>query len=263
MKRRLLASAVTAALFVTCGAAQAAGPGANMGQHASMHQSATFDLSNWNAGDLRNGISAEALIGTDVRGRNNESIGEVQDIIVRRNGKVRALVISAGGVLGVGETDLRVAWNQVQLDAKLEHVKVPIASQNVDRFRWGAESVHKARGELLASEVMDSSVALTDGMRYGEIDDLVIGRDGNVKGVVVSSDLNNAGFGRYALPFRGRLAYNATSDQYRLPYTQAQVKTLRPLDYSAAGIVYPQVGATGGVVDRIGGFFDRDRASSR
>ena len=46
------------------------------------------------------------LIGLEVIGANNEEIGDVNDILVDKSGKVDALVVGVGGFLGIGEKDV-------------------------------------------------------------------------------------------------------------------------------------------------------------
>ncbi len=46
------------------------------------------------------------LIGLDVVGANNEQIGDVNDILVDKSGKIDALVVGVGGFLGIGEKDV-------------------------------------------------------------------------------------------------------------------------------------------------------------
>lgn len=46
------------------------------------------------------------LIGLEVVGANNEEIGDVNDILVDKSGKVDALVVGVGGFLGIGEKDV-------------------------------------------------------------------------------------------------------------------------------------------------------------
>lgn len=58
---------------------------------------------------------ASELIGMDVRGANNEDIGEVGDVLIDRNGQVRAVVLDIGGFLGIGETHVAVPMEQVQM----------------------------------------------------------------------------------------------------------------------------------------------------
>jgi PRC-barrel domain len=49
-----------------------------------------------------------------VRGGNNEDIGEVGDVLIDRNGQVRAVVVDVGGFLGIGETHVAIPMQQVQ-----------------------------------------------------------------------------------------------------------------------------------------------------
>ena len=46
---------------------------------------------------------------------NNESIGEVTDLITDKDGKITALVIGAGGFLGIGEKDVAIRFEDVKV----------------------------------------------------------------------------------------------------------------------------------------------------
>jgi sporulation protein YlmC with PRC-barrel domain len=60
---------------------------------------------------------ANALVGRDVRNVTNETIGEVNNIVVDPDGKVQQVIVSVGGFLGVGSKHVALAWNQVRMDA--------------------------------------------------------------------------------------------------------------------------------------------------
>ena len=47
-------------------------------------------------------------------GPNNERIGDINEVLVDRNGKVDAIVIGAGGFLGIGEKDVALPFSQVK-----------------------------------------------------------------------------------------------------------------------------------------------------
>ena len=61
-----------------------------------------------------NQIMASKLIGTRVVSSNNESIGDINDVIVDRNGQAVAAVVGVGGVLGIGEKDVAVPFNSLE-----------------------------------------------------------------------------------------------------------------------------------------------------
>jgi hypothetical protein len=54
---------------------------------------------------------AHGILGRDVRSAANEAMGRIVDVIVDREGTVRAAVIDFGGFLGVGSRKIVVDWN--------------------------------------------------------------------------------------------------------------------------------------------------------
>jgi hypothetical protein len=58
---------------------------------------------------------ASEIIGTQVRNTANEEIGDVNEIILANDGKVRAVVIGVGGFLGMGERDVAVAFDSLKI----------------------------------------------------------------------------------------------------------------------------------------------------
>lgn len=64
----------------------------------------------------KKGVSVDHLIGSDVRNRSDdENIGTVDDILIGQDGRPLAAVISVGGFLGIGEKDVAVDWNDVEM----------------------------------------------------------------------------------------------------------------------------------------------------
>ncbi|MXQ12873.1 PRC-barrel domain-containing protein [Microvirga makkahensis] len=59
-------------------------------------------------------VMASDLIGTRVVSANNESIGDINDVIVDRNGQVMAVVVGVGGFLGIGEKDVAVPFKSLE-----------------------------------------------------------------------------------------------------------------------------------------------------
>ncbi|WP_229426486.1 PRC-barrel domain-containing protein [Microvirga alba] len=57
---------------------------------------------------------ASKLIGTKVISANNESIGDVNDVIVERDGRPVAAVIGVGGFLGIGEKYVAIPFSALQ-----------------------------------------------------------------------------------------------------------------------------------------------------
>ena len=57
---------------------------------------------------------AHGILGRDVRDAANEAMGRVVDIIVDRDGTVRAAVVDFGGFLGVGSRKIVVDWKALR-----------------------------------------------------------------------------------------------------------------------------------------------------
>jgi len=55
------------------------------------------------------------LTGATVYSPQDEAIGDVNDVIVSRDGKVDGLVVGVGGFLGIGEKDVAIQMSEVKL----------------------------------------------------------------------------------------------------------------------------------------------------
>jgi hypothetical protein len=53
----------------------------------------------------------EGVLGRDVRSPTDENMGRVVDVLVDREGQVRAAIIDFGGFLGVGSRKIAVDWS--------------------------------------------------------------------------------------------------------------------------------------------------------
>jgi sporulation protein YlmC with PRC-barrel domain len=58
------------------------------------------------------------LIGASVYGPDNQSIGEVSDLVVDGSGKVKAAVVGVGGFLGVGQKDVAIPFEALNVSRK-------------------------------------------------------------------------------------------------------------------------------------------------
>jgi hypothetical protein len=53
----------------------------------------------------------------DVYGADNERIGEIDDVILSRDGQIEAIVVGVGGFLGIGEKNVAIPFDQVEFMA--------------------------------------------------------------------------------------------------------------------------------------------------
>jgi sporulation protein YlmC with PRC-barrel domain len=57
---------------------------------------------------------ASKLIGLDVYNEANEKLGDINELIVDKDGKINAVVIGVGGFLGMGEHDIAVTMDKLK-----------------------------------------------------------------------------------------------------------------------------------------------------
>jgi PRC-barrel domain len=83
----------------------------------------------------KNSILASTLIGSTVYSPANETVGDINDVIVGLDGKVQGVVIGVGGFLGLGEKDVAVKMDQLTVqpeDANKNNVRLILNSTKAD-----------------------------------------------------------------------------------------------------------------------------------
>jgi sporulation protein YlmC with PRC-barrel domain len=82
-----------------------------------------------------NSILASTLIGSTVYTPADETVGDINDVIVGLDGKVQGVVIGVGGFLGLGEKDVAVKMDQITVqpqDANKSNVRLILNSTKAD-----------------------------------------------------------------------------------------------------------------------------------
>ncbi|MDO9382062.1 MAG: PRC-barrel domain-containing protein [Hyphomicrobiaceae bacterium] len=75
-----------------------------------------------------NGI--ESLLGKEVANASGDKLGRVVDVLVSRDGELRAAVIDFGGFLGVGTRKVAVAWSTLRFSGQ-----GPVLNMTSDELR--------------------------------------------------------------------------------------------------------------------------------
>lgn len=57
----------------------------------------------------------ESLIGKDVYGTNGKKLGEINNLLIGTDSRVHAAVVEFGGFLGIGEHDVAVPWDKLNV----------------------------------------------------------------------------------------------------------------------------------------------------
>ena len=62
------------------------------------------------------------IIGSEVRNKSGDKIGDVRDLVVDDKGTIRLAIVSTGGFLGVGDRLHAVPWDLLALGPKDDHI---------------------------------------------------------------------------------------------------------------------------------------------
>jgi sporulation protein YlmC with PRC-barrel domain len=73
---------------------------------------------------LKGDWRASKLMGLNVYNENNEKLGDINELLVDKSGKINAVVIGIGGFLGMGEHDIAVSMD------KLKFVQEPVRTSS-------------------------------------------------------------------------------------------------------------------------------------
>jgi sporulation protein YlmC with PRC-barrel domain len=84
--------------------------GAVLAQTATNQVDSTTSATKHNVGEWR----GSKLAGVDVYNEANEKIGDINDVVLDRSGKVANVILGVGGVLGVGEHYVAVAFDKLK-----------------------------------------------------------------------------------------------------------------------------------------------------
>lgn len=149
-------------------------------------------------------IKADDLIGKDIHNAAGEEIGEVESVIIDGSGKVAAVIVGVGGFLGIGERDVAIDWQSLQMNKADGNIRVGMSRAQLealppykferDEYRRKAFSDKRyldnrmaaadrtmdrkanwvaAKGMRL-SKLMGADVVNPQGETIGEVDDIVM-----------------------------------------------------------------------------------------
>src|SRR5438874_12434233 len=60
-------------------------------------------------------VSAQRLIGHAVRNLQDETVGDVNAVMITPDGAVSAVIVGVGGFLGIGERDVAIRWQDLEV----------------------------------------------------------------------------------------------------------------------------------------------------
>jgi sporulation protein YlmC with PRC-barrel domain len=192
-----------------------------------------IDVTTWDAAAVYDGWSADRALDEPVLGASGEELGELEDIIIGGDGRIRDVIVEGGGVLDIGDTHAAVPWERVDR-AGPERMELTLAAESLDaggRFP-NMDDVPTKPESFRVRELIGDTVT-ADGVGYGRVDDVLFSETGEVLAVVVFP-APGRGYRTdpVAVPYNAR-AYDPYGPYYAVPYTAVELDALAP--YEARG----------------------------
>jgi len=63
-------------------------------------------------------VKGAQLIGADVVNTTNDKLGDVDEVLVTTDGRVNAVIVATGGILGLGERKVVLAWERLRFSSQ-------------------------------------------------------------------------------------------------------------------------------------------------
>jgi len=88
-------------------------------QQSDQSQSQRGQRSSTQTSNSVDGIRLSKLKGADVKSRNGQDLGKLEDIVLdRQTGQIKFAIVGKGGILRVGEKSHPVPWQEVKIDSE-------------------------------------------------------------------------------------------------------------------------------------------------
>jgi sporulation protein YlmC with PRC-barrel domain len=76
-------------------------------------------------------VNVQRLIGRTVRNLQDETVGDVNSVILTRDGSVSAVIVGVGGFLGIGEREVAIRWQDLQIRNNGDDVRTSLTKDAV------------------------------------------------------------------------------------------------------------------------------------
>jgi sporulation protein YlmC with PRC-barrel domain len=109
-------------------------------------------------------VRAEKLIGMTVYDTNGDKVGEVKDILFNEQGQATGVVLSVGGVLGLGAKQVGLQWSEVDIQPDAEVAKVQYNKDQLEAAPdFKTQEAQKAEADAAQMQLQQQSAPTTTG----------------------------------------------------------------------------------------------------
>ena len=107
-------------------------------------------------------VRAEKLIGMTVYDTNGDKVGQVKDILFNEQGQATGVVLSVGGVLGLGAKQVGLQWSEVDIQPEAEVAKVQYNKDQLEAAPdFKTQEAQKAEADAAQMQLQQQSAPAT------------------------------------------------------------------------------------------------------
>lgn len=97
-------------------------------------------------------IRTSQLRGKDVENAQGEDLGNIEDVVLNRDGSVSYVVLNYGGTLGIGGKLFAVPWEQIQVTSADQPLIVSVSKERLDQLDGFNEDDYPEQPDFAAFE---------------------------------------------------------------------------------------------------------------
>ena len=175
------------------------------------------------ASQLQGDWQGSAMLGSDVVSRNGDDVGEVDDVMVGKNGQLDSIVVQTSALVGIDAIYFSVPWNKLAYRPGQEGFRLQMTEQQVDSEPKSQSSDFKENKAMSTAVALHAAIMLPDNPDFGSVRDILFNpRTHQLDAVLVEA---NDGGQVYALKLTAD-EVGKRKDGLTLPWTSAQLHPL-------------------------------------
>ena len=229
-------------------------------------------------------IKSDTLMHADIRDMKGDKLGDVEGVLMDKDGKTRAVVVDIGGFLGMGEHRIAMAWNDLQVSDNGRKVTTQYTKEQLKAMpaymypdqkahftafydpnlypvpgapiaatgeQTASADWHRLNGDFKTSKLMDAHVMSNGKDDIGAVKDTIVDNNGRIRTVIVDvGGFLGVGSRQVALDF-SKLQMSAKGEAIRLNIgmTKEQLKALSEYNGMLASKSDGMTTRSGGKID--------------
>lgn len=190
-------------------------------------------------------INAKKLLELDVVSNTDKDIGKIEDLVLNHNEKITYVIVSAGGMLGIGDKLVAIPLDDMNINKKEGKVITNLSEKQLEelpefKFEYvgnrnyqtdnrpaasGTNSKYSAANidfDINAKKLFDMHVVDQNGKKLGGIEDLILNNKNKITYAILSvGGVLGVGDKLVAVSFHG---LNVVDDKIMLEVTEKQLE---------------------------------------